>query len=330
MLRSVARCDDVLDSTLRLTNAAELFTSYVLGNGGGAVQRAYAAAVLGDARAELRAALAEHTGWLKRNNTNQLAAYEDAVRARGFDPEETDLGLAAVIAAEPAEEDGEAGEARASRRGPDDAEDGETNGDAAAAEEDGEAISDPSRTAASLAEIADEGGTMSASDLVRRRYSAADETSALAVAAEFDHGAAAALLEEEVKSAVYATVGAAGGAFFVAVFLSGFLDSLAEDVLAFSLTAAVGYVSVLSLPLKRAETKAKVRAAAEDFLAETEKAMRAEFERKTLAATRQVLATTAPWSRAAVETENEIAANQARRDALQEALDALRRDVQSL
>ena len=330
VLRSVARCDDVLDSTLRLTNAAELFTSYVLGNGGGAVQRAYAAAVLGDARAELRAALAEHTGWLKRNNTNQLAAYEDAVRARGFDPEETDLGLAAVIAAEPAEEDGEAGEARASRRGPDDAEDGETNGDAAAAEEDGEAISDPSRTAASLAEIADEGGTMSASDLVRRRYSAADETSALAVAAGFDHGAAAALLEEEVKSAVYATVGAAGGAFFVAVFLSGFLDSLAEDVLAFSLTAAVGYVSVLSLPLKRAETKAKVRAAAEDFLAETEKAMRAEFERKTLAATRQVLATTAPWSRAAVETENEIAANQARRDALQEALDALRRDVQSL
>jgi hypothetical protein len=31
-----------------------------------------------------------------------------------------------------------------------------------------------------------------------------------------------------------------------------------------------------------------------------------------------------------VEAENEIAANQARRDALQEALDALRRDVQSL
>lgn len=66
------------------------------------------------------------------------------------------------------------------------------------------------------------------------------------------------------------------------------MDSLAEDVLAFSLTAAVGYVSVLSLPLKRAETKAKVRAAAEDFLTETEAAMRHEFEKKTLAATKQV------------------------------------------
>ena len=39
VLRSVARCDDVLDSTLRLTNAAELFTAYVLGNGGGAARR---------------------------------------------------------------------------------------------------------------------------------------------------------------------------------------------------------------------------------------------------------------------------------------------------
>ena len=313
VLRSVARCDDVLDSTLRLTNAAELFTAYVLGNGGGAARRAYETAVLGDARAELRAALAEHTGWLKRNNQNQLAAYESAVRARGFDPAETDLGLAAVIAAEGDEEG-----TREDALGPNP----------------GDEPGKRTETAADLGDVVAEDSNATrlgrASDLIRRRYSAKDETSAAAIASGFDHAAAASLLEEEVKSAVYATVGAAGGAFFVAVFLSGFLDSLAEDVLAVSLTAAVAYVSVLSLPLKRAETKAKVRAAAEDLLAETEKAMRAEFERKTLAATRQVLATTAPWSRAAVEAENEIAANQARRDALQEALDALRRDVQSL
>jgi hypothetical protein len=322
VLRSVARCDELLDSTLRLTNAAELFATYVLGNGGGgSIKRGYQAVVLGDARSELRAALAEHTGWLKRNNTNQLKAYEDAVRARGFDPEETDLGLGAVITAEPEEERLEAeGNSEESS-----AEDGETRRD-----------DDDEETVKTLADVIEEEeasattASLSAADLVRRRYSAADETSALTVAASFDHFSAAALLEEEVKSAVYATVGAAGGAFFVAVFLSGFLDSLAEDVLAFSLTAAVGYVSVLSLPLKRAETKAKVRAAAEDLLAETEKAMRAEFERKTLAATRQVLATVAPWSRNAVETETEIAANQAKRDALQQALDALRRDVQSL
>ena len=327
VLRSVARCDDVLDSTLRLTNAAELFTAYVLGNGGGdRLRRAYETAVLGDARAELRAALAEHTGWLKRNNQNQLAAYESAVRARGFDPAETDLGLAAVIAAE--------GDETKDLSVPG------TSSDAASADASKEDALGPNpgepkpgkrtETAADLGDVVAGVERRRASDLTRRRYSAEDETSAAAIASGFDHAAAASLLEEEVKSAVYATVGAAGGSFFVAVFLSGFLDSLAEDVLAVSLTAAVAYVSVLSLPLKRAETKAKVRAAAENLLAETEKAMRAEFERKTLAATRQVLATTAPWSRAAVEAENEIAANQARRDALQEALDALRRDVQSL
>ena len=57
---------------------------------------------------------------------------------------------------------------------------------------------------------------------------------------------------------------------------SGFLDNLAEDVLAFSLTAAVGYVSVLSLPLKRAEAKGKVRDVAESFLEQVESAMEAE------------------------------------------------------
>ena len=118
----------------------------------------------------------------------------------------------------------------------------------------------------------------SASSLITRASS--DLTSPATVAAGFDHAGAARLLEEEVKDAVYSTVGAAGASFFFAVFLSGFLDNFAEDVLAFSLTAAVGYVSVLSLPLKRAETKAKARAVAESFLDEVEAAMRAEFERR--------------------------------------------------
>jgi hypothetical protein len=41
-------------------------------------------------------------------------------------------------------------------------------------------------------------------------------------------------------------VGAAGAAFFVAIFLSGFLDNLAEDILAFSVTA-------VGPPTKRSE-----------------------------------------------------------------------------
>ena len=129
---------------------------------------------------------------------------------------------------------------------------------------------------------------------------------------------------------MYSTVGAAGASFFFAVFLSGFLDNLAEDVLAFSLTAAVGYVSVLSLPLKRAETKAKARAVAESFLDEVEGAMKAEFERKVGATTAQVRATTAPWVASAREAEAAVAASQSRRDRISEEMDQLQRDVQSI
>ena len=168
----------------------------------------------------------------------------------------------------------------------------------------------------------------SASSLITRASS--DLTSPATVAAGFDQAGAARLLEEEVKDAVYSTVGAAGASFFFAVFLSGFLDNFAEDVLAFSLTAAVGYVSVLSLPLKRAETKAKARAVAESFLDEVEGAMRAEFERKVGATTAQVRATTAPWVASAREAEAAVAASQQRRDRISEDMDQLQRDVQSI
>ena len=89
-------------------------------------------------------------------------------------------------------------------------------------------------------------------------------------------------------------------------------------------------MSVLSLPLKRAEAKAKVKRTAESFLAEVEAAMDREFERKVDAAVQQVAATVAPWEEAAVEEEGRVAASQARRDSLATGLDQLQRDVQSL
>ena len=345
VLRATARADDLLDATLRLTNGADLFATYVLGNGGGRIREGYGSRVLGDAEAELRAALAEHTGWLARNNERQLTAYEEAVRSRGFDPALTDLNLGDVIAADGAEEAAEveaamAEEAAAKSEAESEAVDDETeenDGDASASASEAAAPSSSSSSSSSSSMVdalagedssSSSSSAASAADLVRKRFSG--DVSPLAVAAGFDNAAAARLLEDEVREAVYSTVGAAGAAFFFAVFLSGFLDSLAEDVLAFSLTAAVGYVSVLSLPLKRAETKAKVRAAAEDFLGEVEAAMRAEFERKTTAATRQVRATVAPWVESATAAEASVVANQNKRDALKANLDQLQRDVQSL
>ena len=351
VMGAVGRCDDLLDATLRLTNGADLFTTYVLGNGAnGAIRERYKKEVLGDSEAKLRAAIKEHTGWLARNNDNQLRAYADAVRARGFDPSATDLNLferEERIAAEEAEAiaavraevaakqtaaaeaearaaEAKAAEAKARAAAKEAAGDGadDSNDDS----EENSSKEDSSSLADSLAGPAP--APTSASSLITRASS--DLTSPATVAAGFDQAGAARLLEEEVKDAVYSTVGAAGASFFFAVFLSGFLDNFAEDVLAFSLTAAVGYVSVLSLPLKRAETKAKARAVAESFLDEVEGAMRAEFERKVGATTAQVRATTAPWVASAKEAEAAVAASQSRRDRISEDMDQLQRDVQSI
>ena len=87
---------------------------------------------------------------------------------------------------------------------------------------------------------------------------------------------------------------------------------------------------MLSLPLKRAETKAKARAVAESFLDEVEGAMRAEFERKLGATTTQVRATAAPWVASARDAERAVAASQATRDRIAEDMDQLQRDVQSI
>ena len=341
---AVGRCDDLLDATLRLTNGADLFTTYVLGNGAnGAIRERYKKEVLGDSEAKLRAAIKEHTGWLARNNDNQLRAYADAVRARGFDPSATDLNLFereeriaaeedAAIAAVRAEVEAKQtaaaeAEARAAEAKAAEAKARAAAGDGADDSNDENSSKENSSSLAdSLAGPAP--AQTSASSLITRASS--DLTSPATVAAGFDQAGAARLLEEEVKDAVYSTVGAAGASFFFAVFLSGFLDNFAEDVLAFSLTAAVGYVSVLSLPLKRAETKAKARAVAESFLDEVEGAMRAEFERKVGATTAQVRATTAPWVASAKEAEAAVAASQSRRDRISEDMDQLQRDVQSI
>ena len=244
---------------------------------GGAIRERYKAQVLGQAESELKAALAEHTGWLARNNDRQLSAYEDAVRSRGFDPALTDLKLSVEM------DDGEAAEEEEEQVA-EEVEEAEEEVAAAAADgeegaEDSEEGEDGALVAAEkkAEKVAKKGANLpSASSIVKKTASG----SPLKVASGFNQDAAALLLEEEIREAVYSTVGAAGAAFFVAIFLSGFLDNLAEDILAFSLTAAVGYVSVLSLPLKRAEAKGKVRNVAESFLEQVEAAMQAEFDLK--------------------------------------------------
>ena len=331
VLRATERCDELLDSTLRLTNGADLFMTFVVGDGRGVIKDKYNGQVLGAAEKELRAALTEHTGWLARNNEMQLRAYEDAVRSRGFDPSLTNLNLDTEMSMDAStdeeEDDDDSSDEMVLVNAATATEEAEETGEAEETNPGG-ALVEAEMKAQKAAE--ERAAALPSTDSIVSKAKAAAGRSAVRVAAGFNQEAAAVLLEEEVREAVYSTVGAAGTAFFVAIFLSGFLDNLAEDVLAFSLTAAVGYVSVLSLPLKRAETKSKVRRVAESFLAEIEAAMQAEFDLKVGATVEQVRATVAPWEAAARKTEAEVAANQATRDKLAGDMEQLQREVQSL
>ena len=176
----------------------------------GKIRDAYGSRVLGDAEAELRAALAEHTGWLARNNERQLTAYEEAVRSRGS---------IRAHGSQPGRRHrrgrrggGSGGGSRHGRSGgPDgDGPDGDGLGGGLGRSRGGlgqsrDALFPSDGSSSASASVA------SAADLVRKRFS--EDVSPLAVAAGFNNAAAARLLEDEVREAVYSTVGAAGPRF---------------------------------------------------------------------------------------------------------------------
>jgi hypothetical protein len=81
--------------------------------------------------------------------------------------------------------------------------------------------------------------------------------------------------------------------------LSGFLSSMSEDILAYLLAAAVGYVGILSLPLKRQECKAKIQRAAEALVEDVERELLKELAEEIDATSDRVDQLVAPWEAAA-------------------------------
>jgi len=73
------------------------------------------------------------------------------------------------------------------------------------------------------------------------------------------------MLEEEVREAVISTAGTAAGAGAFGVLLTAILPTTVEDLLALCLAAMVGYVSILNLPMRRAEAKRKLEAVTAQF-----------------------------------------------------------------
>ena len=146
----------------------------------------------------------------------------------------------------------------------------------------------------------------------------------------FDHDSAAKLLDDAIRKAVNSTIGSAGGAFVIAFFATGFMNSFSEDVLTYALALAGAYISVLSLPLKRVETKSKIAKTAEAFLTELEEALEKECTDEVGRVTQQITTMCAPWEAAARAESARVSDCLDLRRSLKTDLDDLTRDVANL
>ncbi len=263
---AVKRANALVDETLRLENALDLITTYIVGadyselddldvasnssgdsadaaSGGEGNRKkrkkkyskfvkAYQSTVLGSADQELKKTVKEFSKWLKRNNDARLSSYLKAVSSRGFDTTITASGIKDFL----------------------------------------------------------ESSEKGAPNI---------NSAAIAVADNFDNEAAAYKLDEEMRSAVYGSLGSSAGALVSAFVLSCFLSSMSEDILAYLLAAAVGYVGILSLPLKRQECKAKIQRAAEALVEDVERELLKELTEEIDATSDRVDQLVAPWEAAA-------------------------------
>ncbi|KAK9834814.1 hypothetical protein WJX81_000733 [Elliptochloris bilobata] len=153
---------------------------------------------------------------------------------------------------------------------------------------------------------------------------AARPDSAAAAVARFEPRAAALLLEEEVREAVIGTAGAALGAGALGLVLTAVLPNILEDALAVALAAAVGYLALLNLPLRRAEAKGKVERVAANFAKDVEAKLEAELQAGLDACVGEVTAMVAPLGKATAAAVARLQDAEARCSALAEQLEGLK------
>ena len=223
----------------------------------------------GEEAANVRSLVREHTTWLETNSQRQLINYKTFVEQRApalglsLPALLAEAGASGGAAAVLSSADDLGGSGSSSERG--------AAGDMRQAEQQlllGELESDAEArrrwrelrqaAAAAAADAADysswrRGGR-------RGGEEGEDDESALAATGALDPRRTEVLLEEEVREAVASTVGQAGGAAAFGVVLTWVLPSTLEDLMALGLASMVGYMSVLNLPMRRAEARRKLEA----------------------------------------------------------------------
>lgn len=282
------RAGAVVDNTLTLSNWNAL-TSYIFGPGerGGRlpVGAAFREEVPKDAAVSVATTVREHSTWVHSNCTRQIDNY------RGF------------------------AAARAAALGRSFEELLDSN--AAALAQDAEARTRWRRTH-ELA--ASEGGAVPSelSEATRGGFDAGENL--VAVTAGLDPVATEVLLEGEVREAVLSTASTAASAAGLGVILTSILPTTLEDLMVLAVSAAIGYASVLNLPLRRAEAKKKLEAAAAAAASEVQRKMEVELNTALDACEAQIIEFIGPL-------EAMTAAELARADAAVESMRSLGEEI---
>jgi small GTP-binding protein len=142
-----------------------------------------------------------------------------------------------------------------------------------------------------------------------------------------DPAATVIMLEEEVRSAVLGTAGTAAGAGAMGLVLTSVLPTTLEDLLALALAGAVGYASVLSLPLRRTEAKRKLEEAAQAGAKRVQQSMEEELQGALRVLEREVGALVAPLEALTAAEIESVEAAERKRGGLGDRLESLKRQV---
>ncbi|GLC54198.1 hypothetical protein PLESTB_000834000 [Pleodorina starrii] len=257
----LSRAEAFVDQTVQLSNAP-LLVSIAAGNREYPFRAAFEKEVVGGGFDSLRAAVSEHSSWLRANCDAQREYYASFAAAR-----------AAAAGVPPP-----ALPTTPSSSSP-----------------------TPSSSTTERARSGSEASTSSTSSSSSSLSVAANSSAAppaLRAVSDFNVRAISTLLDTELQQAMATTVGTAAGAPLFGLFAMQLIPNTLEDLLLAGLSGAVSYVSLLNLPLRRADLKGKISRVATNFLSDVQGKMEAEVGEEVAGVVREVGALMAPLEQA--------------------------------
>lgn len=155
-------------------------------------------------------------------------------------------------------------------------------------------------------------------------------SAALRAVSDFNVRAISTLLDSELQQAMATTAGTAVGAPLVGLFAMQVVQNTLEDLLLAGLSGVVSYVSLLNLPLRRADLKAKISRVATNFVTDVQSKMTTEVEEAVAKTGADVAALMAPVEAAYAEEVARLEGRQRELQAYVEELESLKRRTANL